>query len=71
MPLPLALGAVAALLASGRARCLGAAPASATGRHDSRNVASVTEPAEPVVPSEASGAASGSLRVVSEPAGAR
>ena len=31
----------------------------------------VTEPAKPVVPTETSAAATGSLRVVSEPAGAR
>ena len=72
VPLPLALGAVAALLA------LVALGAWALRPRAAEDIATtpattppVTQPAKPVVPPEASAVATGSLRVVSEPAGAR
>jgi TonB family protein len=72
VPLPLALGAVAALLALVALGAWALRPrAAGEAATTPATVPPVTEPAKPVVPSEASGAATGSLRVVSEPAGAR
>jgi serine/threonine-protein kinase len=72
VPLPLALGAVAALLALVALGAWALRPRAAdVGATTPATVPPVTEPAKPVVPSETAAAATGSLRVVSEPAGAR
>jgi serine/threonine-protein kinase len=71
VPLPLALGAVAALLAVVALGAWALRPRAADEAATTPATAPpVTEPAKAVVPSEAP-AATGSLRVVSEPAGAR
>ncbi|MFI4946417.1 MAG: TonB family protein, partial [Burkholderiales bacterium] len=72
VPLPLALGAVAALLALVALGAWALRPRAAdVAATTPATVPPVTEPAKPVVPSETAAAATGSLRVVSEPAGAR
>ena len=68
VPLPLALGAVAALLALVALGAWALRPRADEAATTPATVPPVTEPAKPVVPSAAS---TGSLRVVSEPAGAR
>ena len=72
VPLPLALGAAAALLALVALGAWALRPRAATDAATTpATMPPVTEPAKPVVPTETSAAATGSLRVVSEPAGAR
>jgi TonB family protein len=72
VPLPLALGAVAALLALVALGAWALRPRAADEAATTpATTPPVTQPTQAVVPSQASVAATGSLRVVSEPAGAR